>query len=743
MEIPFRADSLERFIFWVGAAALLVPTAYIPWFLYPYIFGRAVFFQLAVEAMAVAWIFLLIQRPERYRPRWHLLGKAMAVFVFIALLASLFGVDPGRSVWGTELRMTGWFTWLHAFFYFLILSSVIIEDRHWRRLFVISSVVIGGMTLLAFGERFSPAIRAAIFGGERVQSTAGNPIFFASVLLFGIAFAGWLVASAKGWKRAAWGVVALAEVLALFFTETRGAILAFIAAGAILIVIAAVISSSKRIRHWLAAVLVLIVLLGGALYLIRGTDILRRLPPLWRLANTNLVSGTSRTRLITWQIALDGIKTKPILGWGLENFNVVFDRFYRPELLRYGFYETVSDKPHNGLLEIGVTTGVLGLLVYLLVFAAAGTALVRGFRSGRIDGKTAASVGGALAAYQIQNFFAMDTPESLVLLAFTLAFLQSRLRPPSLGSHRATSVTQVPVAALAVLFLGFIPFSYLGNLAALPGSWEAGQAQDVVGKDAALWKDPAIKAIRLGGPHRREMRLTMTRDFLNWEGRGDMPSNVVKDVLDGFIAEMRKSTATRSVTFQERFMLAQLLIIKGEYFKDEQAYSDAEAELFRAKEQSPERQAAVFLLGRLYIMTDKPEKAVELLRGVLEKDSTVAEAHWFYGLGLIATGKRAEGTKELEEAIRLGRSLSKQNEIQYLIDLYNEEGNFQAIAPLYERLIQLDPKNPDWHARLAATYAELGKNLEAITHAQMAVELDPTYAEAALKFVDSIIKEQE
>src|SRR3989338_8598314 len=116
MEIPFRADSLERFIFWVGAAALLVPTAYIPWFLYPYIFGRAVFFQLAVEAMAVAWIFLLIQRPERYRPRWHLLGKAMAVFVFIALLASLFGADPGRSVWGTELRMTGWFTWMPAFF---------------------------------------------------------------------------------------------------------------------------------------------------------------------------------------------------------------------------------------------------------------------------------------------------------------------------------------------------------------------------------------------------------------------------------------------------------------------------------------------------------------------------------------------------------------------------------------------------------------------------------------------------
>ena len=76
------------------------------------------------------------------------------------------------------------------------------------------------------------------------------------------------------------------------------------------------------------------------------------------LTNTSFSSGTSETRLMAWQSAWQGIKERPFQGWGLGNYEIVFNKYYNPKFLKYGFTETVWDKPHNWLLEIGVTAGI-------------------------------------------------------------------------------------------------------------------------------------------------------------------------------------------------------------------------------------------------------------------------------------------------------------------------------------------------------------------------------------------------
>lgn len=736
VENRIRVESLERFILWAGAAALLVPALYVPQFLYPYIFGRAIFFHFVVELMAVAWVLLLIRQPERYKPRLHWSGIFFAIFLGINLLASLFGADPGRSIWGTELRMTGWFTFAHAFFYFVVLSSVVVSEREWRKLFSVSSLVVGGMAALSFGERLSPAIRAAIHGGVRVQSTTGNPIYFASVLLFGIAITAWLSATSRGRNRFLWTALAAVQVVALYFTEVRGAILAFFITFLILCISAAVAGRTPAIKRGAALITLFMIVAGVGIYLARESKFIRSSSPIQRVINIDLSSGTSETRLIMWQIALRGIQARPILGWGMENFNVVFDRFYRPELLQHGFYETVSDKPHNALLEIGVASGTLGLLVYSAFVITLVTALFRGYRAGRLDGATSLSFGGAFLAYQIQNLFAFDTPNSLLMLALVLGFLNVRLKPFPAEARVGSLTARAPSAALTLLAVAVLPFVVVGNISPLSASMNAALAQGVAGRDAILWKEPALHAIRGRGPHVREIRVATTRDLLNWEGTGRIPPNIVRDVLDSFIAEMRRSVSSRSVTFQERFMLAQLLVIRGEYFDDAQAFHDAESELDAAATLSPGRQAVPFLLGKLYLMTERPEEAVRVLREVLSQDPSVAEAHWFYGLGLIATGKRTEGIAALEESQSRGRGLSKTNEIKYLIDVYAEDQRYEPIVPLYERLIELDPTSAELHASLAATYAKLGKSALAIIEAQRAVELDPSFAARA----DAVIK---
>jgi len=43
-------------------------------------------------------------------------------------------------------------------------------------------------------------------------------------------------------------------------------------------------------------------------------------------------------------MAWEGVKEKPLLGWGQENFNLVFNKYYEPSL--YG-QEVWFDRVHN------------------------------------------------------------------------------------------------------------------------------------------------------------------------------------------------------------------------------------------------------------------------------------------------------------------------------------------------------------------------------------------------------------
>lgn len=73
------------------------------------------------------------------------------------------------------------------------------------------------------------------------------------------------------------------------------------------------------------------------------------------------------------RIAVTGLlawREKPLFGWGWSNFSAAFESLDWPYPVRNDVY---VDKAHSGVLEILVTTGVLGLAAYL-------TLVVRLFR---------------------------------------------------------------------------------------------------------------------------------------------------------------------------------------------------------------------------------------------------------------------------------------------------------------------------------------------------------------------------
>lgn len=69
------------------------------------------------------------------------------------------------------------------------------------------------------------------------------------------------------------------------------------------------------------------------------------------------------SRNIIWAKGIEAGSTKPILGWGLENFELAFKSTLKPA--EFDLKNIRVDKAHNEFLEIFVNSGAVGLTLYI------------------------------------------------------------------------------------------------------------------------------------------------------------------------------------------------------------------------------------------------------------------------------------------------------------------------------------------------------------------------------------------
>lgn len=228
----------------------------------------------------------------------------------------------------------------------------------------------GVFQVFAPGEFFST-------GGARVSSTIGNASFFAAYLIFGLFTALFLYFRKKQsgdlnsvWKY--WYVVNLILILFVIFkTETRGAIVALGCGVFAMSLLLVFLSKNKIIKISALTLVVLVVLSGLGLWFFKDAPVIRNNSTLSRLANISYSDITTQSRILTWKASWQGWKERPLLGWGYENFNVVFDKNFPAPIYQDSGSQIWFDRAHNIIFDIGVTGGFLGLLSYLSIFGVA------------------------------------------------------------------------------------------------------------------------------------------------------------------------------------------------------------------------------------------------------------------------------------------------------------------------------------------------------------------------------------
>ncbi|MDB5244341.1 MAG: hypothetical protein JWN18_211 [Parcubacteria group bacterium] len=453
-------DYAKQIARWVALGALfllpLTPFIVANSFFFPFITGKAFYSRILIEIAFAGWVALVFLDKE-YRPRLSWIGIAALAFVGWMFVADLFAVNVQKAFWSNFERMEGWVMLAHLLGLFFAASNILRVEKKWRAWFLTTlgvSVLISGYALLQLAG--SAAIHQ---GSTRIDASLGNSAYLAIYLLFNVFVALWLALTEKyTWLK--WSLIALAvvEAILIFFTETRGTVLGLIAALGLSALLIA-FTAGKQSRQWASAGLVVLVLLVGSFYAARNSTFIQSNHTLQRVASISLNDG--QTRFTLWHMAFEGALERPIVGWGQEGFNFVFNKYFDPKL--YG-QESWFDRAHNAFIDWLIAGGFPAFLLYLSLF---GTALVLLWRSSELSRAERIALTAALVGYAVHNLFVFDNLYSYIYFFALLALIDSQLGRPIKQIEEAPIVSAtdgityvlpvVAVVAFAVVWVVNVP----------------------------------------------------------------------------------------------------------------------------------------------------------------------------------------------------------------------------------------------------------------------------------------------
>jgi len=387
--------------------------------LFPFIFTKTL---LIRGAVTLFWVFFAVwfftrkdEAKKTLDVNWRFIKNPLylltSLYIFLMLLSTVFAVDWYRAFFGDIERGEGFLGMLH-FFGFFVAALMVFKKSDWATFFKFNLITGAILLVDSIGE---------IVSGElnRAQSFVGNPTFTAGYFLFVILSALLAFKMTKdsiGWRIFSFAMI-FGGMVGVFLTGTRGAILGLAAGIIVAILYFAVKGKSETLdlgflktdlQKASIILLVLAFLTVGGFAATRESALWQNIPGLNRFADITLQDNTVQTRLISAGVSLNAINPvdngvhRFLLGYGWENFNVAYNKYFNPEYMRY---EALwFDRAHNKLMDVLVMNGVLGLLAYLAAWLAV---LYLAFR--RIEDKQiAASLLFFGTAFFIQNLFVFD-----------------------------------------------------------------------------------------------------------------------------------------------------------------------------------------------------------------------------------------------------------------------------------------------------------------------------------------------
>ena len=425
------------------ALTLLTPLVVTTDTYFPFVVGKAVYVRFVIELAACFWVALVLLDSSWRPPRSPLL-VVMALGLACHLLAAWFGVSPVRSMWSTYERMQGFVDAAHWFAFTVITVSVLRDAASMRALLNANlgvALAVGCLAIIGYFVGEMPFYGSEERAAPRIGSVFGNAIYLATYAMVNLFLAlGFLAHSfvtardagptkrSRRWRaialRVFWGTTAAVSLLAVTYSGSF-TVLAALVGGIGLLAITCAFFWRSPLARLFAIVASLLGAGGTAVFLFPGafpviTEQTYDHPLLQRLAESNIRHSSFVDRRLAWEAGLKGFAEKPLLGWGPENYIVVFGKHFTSSAK----YTDPHDHAHNKIVEEAATKGVLGLATHLALWGIAFRIVFRSAkRASSAQRVFTLVVCAALVAYFLQSLTLFDTAALNLQFALLLAYV--------------------------------------------------------------------------------------------------------------------------------------------------------------------------------------------------------------------------------------------------------------------------------------------------------------------------------
>lgn len=337
----------------------------------------------------------------------------LVMFLFLGLMLAMNWW--AASAWGAGYDHFSYSRDYLRFFWFLMAGWWLGGKE--RNIFIVFAIAIAALfiTIQTEGGLVS---WERLFKGHRVDFNVHNAehigLLFGSILIGLLSFmfrffdARRPPAVRLGWG-ALWMLLFAGTITVVLGAQTRQTWLGF--AFAIIASVVFLLSSRlsggaliKRRLSWIAIAIGLVIAAGLSMNTFermtkRVTVEIDAIEHLRLDAIDNTRFNSSTIRLVLWKTAFDAIWKRPLLGYGGAARRIVIDHANLPaRIRRFGHF-------HNSYLELWLSYGIAGPLVFVSTLVVLGRRLVRACRSGHVAMDFAVFGVAWLVFFAVANFF--------------------------------------------------------------------------------------------------------------------------------------------------------------------------------------------------------------------------------------------------------------------------------------------------------------------------------------------------
>jgi tetratricopeptide (TPR) repeat protein/O-antigen ligase len=380
-----------------------------------------------VMVLSILYIIRLIKIGDFKFPK-TLFNLPLLIFLIVTIISSILALNLPLALIGSYGRLDGLFSFLsYMMMFFIVIKLCTYNRKNSNRigqLIVVIACILAFYGIIQYYTAKEESWAKAVFAG-RVVATLGNPVFLGLflVLAYPLACIYYLITPAK--KSWYYGIAAILIFWCLYLTLSRGCMIAWLGLSLFFLITIGkkILKNNLKKLGLVYSGCFLIILFYSfnppVSYITRAKDLVQV-----KEDGGGIELGDPwQSRFYMWQGCYKIIKDYPIFGIGLDNLGLIFSKYKPKGYFKLKGQYTTADRAHNLIVELCITRGLTGLLVFLWL---AVSIFLLVFRLKNLKHKERIILAGYLSCivgYLIQNQFNFPETTTYTLFFIVLGLL--------------------------------------------------------------------------------------------------------------------------------------------------------------------------------------------------------------------------------------------------------------------------------------------------------------------------------